>query len=356
LRQKPEQQSLLMPQPNSPSVRQEPPGSCAQTPPVQVFEQHCDAAVQVWPTERQTVPAVQTPPAQESEQQSVERVQPAASGAQFSVDSQRRLPSGPSWQLRKQHSELVVQVVPSSLQLPAGMSHLPATQEPEQHSAFDPQGCAYERKPSSTRPSQLLSRPSQTSALQGPTEERVSSQSHWRTPHCVAVVFVQAQLTKPSPSSSRAPKLQAPVAGLHVSVVQALLSLQTTVVPAVQMPVWQVETPLQRLLSVSQLVPFVTGVRTQPEVGLQVSVVQTLLSLQLSAVPALQTPDGLQISLPLQTSPSLHDVPTATGVFTQPPCALQESAVHGLLSLQVPSELQPPCAVQVPVAPHAVQV
>jgi hypothetical protein len=39
-----------------------------------------------------------------------------------------------------------------------------------------------------------------------------------------------------------------------------------------------------------QAVPFVTAVFVQPKDGLHESVVQTLLSLQLSGVPAVQTP------------------------------------------------------------------
>jgi len=42
-------------------------------------------------------------------------------------------------------------------------------------------------------------------------------------------------------------------------------------------------------------------------------VVQGLLSLQLSAVPAVQAP-AWQVSTPLHTFPSLHDVPFATAV------------------------------------------
>ena len=45
----------------------------------------------------------------------------------------------------------------------------------------------------------------------------------------------------------------------------------------------------------------------------------------------MQTPDW-QVSVPLHTSPSLHDVPLSTGAYTQPVVALQLSAVQGLLS------------------------
>jgi len=123
-----------------------------------------------------------------------------------------------------------------------------------------------------------------------------------------------------------------PNTGSQVSVVHTLLSLQLSAVPAVQAPLWQVSLPLQTLPSLQE-VPFNTGVLTQPASGLQLSVVQTLLSLQLSAVPAAQVPLW-QVSLPLQTLPSPHEVPLATGVFTQPATGLQLSEVHALPSLQ----------------------
>jgi len=72
-------------------------------------------------------------------------------------------------------------------------------------------------------------------------------------------------------------------------VVHALLSPQLSGVPAVQVPLWQVSVPLQALVS-AHVVPFSTGVFTQPDAGLQLSVVQMLLSLQLRAVPAVQMP------------------------------------------------------------------
>jgi len=55
----------------------------------------------------------------------------------------------------------------------------------------------------------------------------------------------------------------------------------------------------------------------QPLTALQVSSVQTLLSLQVRAVPAWQTPDALHTSRPLQSVVSSHGRP-ATGVNLQP--------------------------------------
>jgi hypothetical protein len=99
-------------------------------------------------------------------------------------------------------------------------------------------------------------------------------------------------------------------------VVQTLLSLQSRGLPGVQVPLWQVSVPLQALVS-AQVVPFSTAVAVHPVAGLQPSAVQTLPSLQLGAVPAVQTP-AWHVSAPSQASPSLHDVPFRTGVVVQP--------------------------------------
>jgi len=133
-----------------------------------------------------------------------------------------------------------------------------------------------------------------------------------------------------------------PVAGAQLSAVQTLLSLQLSAVPAVQVPVWQVSAPLQALPS-GHAVPLATAVWVQPVVALQPSVVQALLSLQLSAVPAVHTPLR-QVSSPLQTVLSAQDEPFDTAVLTQPVAGLQLSAVQALLSLQ----LRAVPAVQVP--------
>jgi len=62
--------------------------------------------------------------------------------------------------------------------------------------------------------------------------------------------------------------------------------------------------------------------------------VQKLLSLQLTGVPATQTP-AVQVSAPLHTLPSLHDVPLPSTVCWHPVVMLQLSVVHALLSLQL---------------------
>src|SRR5262245_12207165 len=124
--------------------------------------------------------------------------------------------------------------------------------------------------------------------------------------------------------------------------VQGLLSLQLSGVPAVQMPAWQVSVPLHTLPSLHD-VPFATGVFRQPATGSQVSVVQGLLSLQLSGVPAVQVP-AWHGSSPLHAFSSLQEVPFATTVCWQPATGSQVSVVHGLLS----SQLSGVPAVQVP--------
>jgi hypothetical protein len=101
--------------------------------------------------------------------------------------------------------------------------------------------------------------------------------------------------------------LTQPVVVLQVSVVQTLESLQLSGVPFVHVPLWQVSAPLQTLPSLHEA-PLATGVCTQPVLALHVSMVQTLESLQLSGVPAVQVPLW-HVSVPLHTVLSAHDVP-----------------------------------------------
>jgi hypothetical protein len=124
-----------------------------------------------------------------------------------------------------------------------------------------------------------------------------------------------------------------PKTGSHVSVVQTLPSLQLSGVPAVHVPFWQRSLPLQTLASL-QDVPFSTGAFTQPARASQVFVVQGLPSSQLRGVPGVQTPSW-QVSPPLQTLPSVHDEPSAAGVFWQPTTGLQVSVVHTVPSSQL---------------------
>jgi hypothetical protein len=122
-----------------------------------------------------------------------------------------------------------------------------------------------------------------------------------------------------------------PVAGLQLSVVHVFPSLQTSAVPAAHVPLWQVSAPLHTFPS-AHAVPLATGVVVQPVAGLQPSVVHTFPSLQTSGVPAVHTP-AWQLSEPLQVLPSGHAVPLGTTELLQTPDE-QVSAVHGFASLQ----------------------
>ena len=101
-----------------------------------------------------------------------------------------------------------------------------------------------------------------------------------------------------------------------MSVVQGLASAQLRAVPGVQAPAWQVSTPLHTFPSLHD-VPFATARLRQPATGSQLSVVHGLLSLQLSGAPGEHTPSW-QVSAPLHTLPSPHEVPSSTGTCRQP--------------------------------------
>ena len=130
-----------------------------------------------------------------------------------------------------------------------------------------------------------------------------------------------------------------PVAGLHVSSVQGLPSLQTVPVPGWQLPPPQVSPDVQGLPSSQAAVLLVN---TQPVAGLQVSVVHTFVSAQTTGVPGWQLP-------PPQVSPVVHTLPSSQAlallVNTHPVAGLHESSVQGLLSLHtvpVPGWQLPP--------------
>jgi len=163
--------------------------------------------------------------------------------------------------------------------------------------------------------------------------------------HPVAVLHVPVEQITAAPGTQAPPKqvsgsVQAllslqgsalfvytqPVAVLHVSVVQTLLSSQLVAVCTQPVPVLHVSV-VQALVSAQSM-----AVYTQPVAGLQVSVVQALLSLQTTAVPDWQVP-------PAQASPvvqaSLSEHAAVLLVNTHPVAVLQESSVQALLSLQV---------------------
>ena len=118
-----------------------------------------------------------------------------------------------------------------------------------------------------------------------------------------------------------------PVTGSQLSVVHRLPSSQTTAEPAWQVPDPQVSPVVQALPSSQAIVLFV---KTQPVAGLHVSVVHTLLSLQTTAALVLQVPPP-QVSPEVQAFPSLQEFVLL--VNTQPVAIVQVSVVQGLLSL-----------------------
>jgi len=72
---------------------------------------------------------------------------------------------------------------------------------------------------------------------------------------------------------------------------------------------------------------------TQPVATLQESSVQTLPSLQLKGAPATHCPESLQVSPIVQALASLHDPPVGTGACSHP-AAPHVSTVHGFASSQ----------------------
>jgi hypothetical protein len=122
-----------------------------------------------------------------------------------------------------------------------------------------------------------------------------------------------------------------PVAGLQLSFVQDLLSLQLRAVPGVQVPFWHLSPAVQAEPSLQGRV--LSARCLQPPVGSQLSAVQGFVSAQLSAVPAVQVVP-LHVSEPLHKLPSEQPVPGVTAVCVHAPEA-QASCVHGLVSAQL---------------------
>src|SRR6266849_184134 len=120
-----------------------------------------------------------------------------------------------------------------------------------------------------------------------------------------------------------------PVAGLHEPSVQTLPSSQLGAGPPMQVPPLQVSLVVQALPSLQGLVLWVC---TQPVTGLQLSSVQTLLSLQLAAGPPTHAP-AAQVSLVVQAFPSLQG--PVLLVCTQPVAGTQLSSVQTLPSSQL---------------------
>ena len=113
-----------------------------------------------------------------------------------------------------------------------------------------------------------------------------------------------------------------PVAGLQLSVVQTLSSLQSTAVPAWQPPSLQTSPVVQAFPSLQTATLFAWE---QPATGLQASVVQGLLSLQSRGTPPTQEADALQASPVVQALPSSQVVPAGRAVCVHPPAAVHPS-------------------------------
>jgi len=139
-----------------------------------------------------------------------------------------------------------------------------------------------------------------------------------------------------SPLVQALPSVQVTVSGMftqpsllsHESAVHGFLSSQLIALPGLQAPPPQVSPPVQALPSLhgSEFAVF-----TQPLLGSQLSLVQTLPSSQLSAGPALQVPSAQMSSL-LQALPSLQGAVLLACV--QPLAGSQLSVVQGLPSSQ----------------------
>ncbi len=131
-----------------------------------------------------------------------------------------------------------------------------------------------------------------------------------------------------------------PVAGLQLSSVQALPSLQFLAAPPPLHAPPEQTSPVVHALPSSHT-PGV-GALTQPDAGLQPSSVHTLPSSQLLAPPLEHAP-WLQLSPVVHALPSSHTA--ELGAWAHPVAALQLSSVHGFPSLHAgaaPPTQEPP--------------
>jgi hypothetical protein len=116
-----------------------------------------------------------------------------------------------------------------------------------------------------------------------------------------------------------------PLAGLQLSSVHGLLSLQTGAEPPTQTLAAHVSLVVQALPSLQLAV---LAVKTHPIDGLQLSDVHGLLSLQVIRLPGEQTPAPSQVSDPLQALPSEQVVPLVLfGLLHKPLAGSQVPAV-----------------------------
>jgi hypothetical protein len=168
----------------------------------------------------------------------------------------------------------------------------------------------------------------------------------WHVPPWQVSPTVHALPSVQAVPSGSAEPLHVPVAGLHVWAPWHWSATQVFGLLPVQTPDWQVSVCVQALLSL-HAVPFITGVCTQPDAGLQLSAVQGLLSSQLSAA-LWQAPPEQVPACGWQASGDGHAVPSA---FWQAPVALHAlHAPQALLEQQKPSVQKAPATHSSPVA------
>lgn len=157
----------------------------------------------------------------------------------------------------------------------------------------------------------------------------LSSQStpapDWHEPPLQVSPLVQAL---PSSQDEALLTCVQPLAGLHESSVQALVSSQSTPAPDWHDPPLQVSVLVHASPSVQVAVLLLW---VQPAPASQPSSVQTLPSLQLVPAPGWQLPPE-QTSLVVHASPSSQ--PRVLLVWSQPVAEMHESVVHAFESLQ----------------------
>jgi len=126
--------------------------------------------------------------------------------------------------------------------------------------------------------------------------------------------------------------MQLPVAGLQLSVVQGLSSLQSSRVPP-QLPAEHLSPVVQGWLSLQ--LPLLFSFTHEPVASLQLSSVQGLSSSHATVSPR-QSPPPSQLSFMVQRFPSLHGVFPGESTTSQLPVKeLQKSSVQALSSSQL---------------------
>jgi hypothetical protein len=128
---------------------------------------------------------------------------------------------------------------------------------------------------------------------------------------------------------------ETPFVGWQASAVHGLPSSVATGAPGAHAPDWQVSVSVQTLPSL-HAVPFAfSGFEQTPVAGLHVPALwHWSLAMQMTGLPAAQVPDW-QVSICVQPFPSLHGVPFGFAGFEQTPVAgLQVPALwHWLLAM-----------------------